>query len=68
MQRRALPLWSISPLCLAACVGNPLVLGVGDDSAESGGGTAAQVLRRIACDLLVVKPPGFVSPLLVTED
>lgn len=31
-------------------------------------GTAAQVLERIACDLLVVKPPGFVSPLLVTED
>ena len=31
-------------------------------------GTAAQILERIACDLLVVKPPGFVSPLLVTED
>jgi universal stress protein E len=31
-------------------------------------GTAAQVLGRIGCDLLVVKPPGFVSPLLVTED
>lgn len=31
-------------------------------------GTAAQIMERIACDLLVVKPPGFVSPLLVTED
>lgn len=31
-------------------------------------GTAAQTLERIGCDLLVVKPPGFVSPLLVTED
>ncbi|HWL63187.1 MAG TPA: universal stress protein [Steroidobacteraceae bacterium] len=31
-------------------------------------GTAAQILERIACDLLVVKPPGFISPLLVTED
>lgn len=31
-------------------------------------GTAAQILERIACDLLVVKPPGFVSPLLVTEE
>jgi universal stress protein E len=31
-------------------------------------GTAAQMLERVDCDLLVVKPPGFVSPLLVTED
>lgn len=31
-------------------------------------GTAAQVLGQIDCDLLVVKPPGFVSPLLVTEE
>jgi universal stress protein E len=31
-------------------------------------GTAAQVLGRVLCDLLVVKPPGFISPLLVTED
>jgi universal stress protein E len=31
-------------------------------------GTAAQMLERITCDLLVVKPPGFISPLLVTED
>ena len=29
------------------------------------GGTAAQILERLRCDLLVVKPPGFVSPLLV---
>lgn len=33
-----------------------------------GGGTAARLLERTACDLLVVKPPGFVSPLLVTDD
>jgi universal stress protein E len=31
------------------------------------GGTAARVLEQIDCDLLVVKPPGFVSPLLVTD-
>lgn len=31
-------------------------------------GTAAQMLERIDCDLLVVKPPGFVSPLLITEE
>lgn len=31
-------------------------------------GTAAQMLERVDCDLLVVKPPGFISPLLVTED
>lgn len=31
-------------------------------------GTAAQVLETLPCDLLVVKPPGFVSPLLVTDD
>jgi universal stress protein E len=31
-------------------------------------GTAAQILERIDCDLLIVKPPGFVSPLLVTDD
>lgn len=31
-------------------------------------GTAAQILERLDCDLLVVKPAGFVSPLLVTED
>jgi universal stress protein E len=31
-------------------------------------GTAAQILESLDCDLLVVKPAGFVSPLLVTED
>lgn len=31
------------------------------------GGTAAQILERADCDLLVVKSPGFVSPLLVTD-
>jgi universal stress protein E len=31
-------------------------------------GTAAQLLERVACDLLVVKPQGFISPLLVTEE
>ncbi len=31
-------------------------------------GTAAQILERIGCDLLIVKPPGFVSPLLITDD
>lgn len=35
---------------------------------SAGGGTAAKVLERTACDLLIVKPPGFVSPLLVTDD
>jgi universal stress protein E len=29
--------------------------------------TASQVLERTACDLLIVKPAGFVSPALVTE-
>jgi universal stress protein E len=32
------------------------------------GGTAARVLDGIACDMLVLKPPGFVSPLLTTLD
>lgn len=31
-------------------------------------GTAAQILERLDCDLLVMKPPGFVSPLLVTDE
>ena len=35
---------------------------------SAAGGTAAQILESIACDLLVVKPPGFVSPLLTTDD
>jgi universal stress protein E len=30
-------------------------------------GTAAQLLEQIPCDLLVMKPEGFVSPLLVHE-
>jgi universal stress protein E len=32
------------------------------------GGTAAQILESIPCDMLVIKPPGFVSPLLVTDE
>jgi universal stress protein E len=32
------------------------------------GGTAARVLERVDCDLLVLKPPGFVSPMLVTAE
>ena len=31
-------------------------------------GTAAQILEQIDCDLLVLKPRGFVSPLLVTDE
>jgi universal stress protein E len=31
-------------------------------------GTAAQILEQVDCDLLVIKPPGFMSPLLVTDD
>jgi universal stress protein E len=31
-------------------------------------GTAAQVLEDLRADLLVIKPPGFVSPLLVTDE
>jgi universal stress protein E len=31
------------------------------------GGTAAQILQDLACDLLVVKPPEFVGPLLATD-
>jgi universal stress protein E len=31
-------------------------------------GTASQMLERIGCDLLILKPPGFVSPLLVTDE
>jgi universal stress protein E len=29
--------------------------------------TASQVLERTACDLLIVKPTGFISPALVTD-
>jgi nucleotide-binding universal stress UspA family protein len=48
-----------------------LVIGV---SARSGftpigpSGTAVRILERWDCDLLVVKPSGFVTPLLVAED
>jgi len=31
------------------------------------GGTASEVLDRIECDLLIVKPSGFVSPAMVAE-
>lgn len=31
------------------------------------GGTAAQLLEHVSCDLLVVKQPGFVSGLLATD-
>lgn len=32
------------------------------------GNTATAVLEQVDCDLLVCKAPGFISPLLVTED
>jgi universal stress protein E len=32
------------------------------------GGQAARILEHVNCDLLVVKPAGFVSPLLVTAE
>jgi universal stress protein E len=32
------------------------------------GGAAARILEHVDCDLLVVKPAGFVSPLLVSGD
>ena len=32
------------------------------------GGTAARILENLNADLLVVKPPGFVSPLMCTDD
>jgi len=31
-------------------------------------GTAAQILERMSCDLLLIKPAGFISPLLITDD
>jgi universal stress protein E len=37
-------------------------------STMAAGGTAARILTELPCDLLVIKPPGFVSPLLVTDD
>jgi len=30
--------------------------------------TAAHVLEQTSCDLLIVKPPGFISPVLVTDE
>lgn len=48
-----------------------LVLGSGAHSRwrqTGASGTAAQILESLTCDLLVVRPPGYVSPLLVTED
>lgn len=33
----------------------------------SAGGTAAEILEHLTCDLLVLKPPGFVSDLLVSD-
>jgi len=36
-------------------------------SHSAASGTAAQILEQIQCDLLVVKPEGFVSPLLVHD-
>jgi universal stress protein E len=46
-----------------------LVMGVGarPRADDLGGGTAREVLRRTDCDLLVVKPAGFVSLVMVTE-
>jgi universal stress protein E len=32
------------------------------------GGTAAQILEELDADLLVVKPPGFVSPLMIADE
>jgi len=34
----------------------------------AGSGTAAQILERMSCDLLLIKPAGFISPLLITDD
>jgi universal stress protein E len=46
-----------------------LVMGVAarQRSGNSEGGTASKVLTRTECDLLVVKPHGFVSPAMVSE-
>jgi len=46
-----------------------LVMGVAarQRNGVGAGGTAAQVLDQTECDLLVVKPAGFVSPAMVTE-
>jgi universal stress protein E len=34
---------------------------------EGAGSTASEILDQTDCDLLVLKPPGFVSPTLVTD-
>ena len=34
----------------------------------AGSGTATQIVESVGCDLLLIKSPGFVSPLLVTDD
>lgn len=46
-----------------------LVMGVAarQRAGACGGGTACEVLAHTECDLLVVKPAGFVSPAMVTE-
>lgn len=53
-----------------AQVPDVLVMGTGQRPrhAHAASGTAAQLMERMGCDLLVVKPPGFISPLLVTDD
>jgi universal stress protein E len=48
-----------------------VVMGSGAHSRWRGtgaSGAAAEILESLPCDLLVVRPPGYVSPLLVTED
>jgi universal stress protein E len=48
-----------------------LVMGSGAHSRwlqTGASGTAAHVLESLTCDLLVVRPPGYVSPLLVTDE
>jgi nucleotide-binding universal stress UspA family protein len=45
-----------------------LVVGAVARSTGGRGGTAAHILEHVDCDLLVLKPEGFVSPLLVTAD
>ena len=48
-----------------------LVLGAaarGRWSGSSAGGTAARILEELTCDALIIKPRGFVSPLLVSDE
>lgn len=50
---------------------NILVMGSGAHARwrqTGASGTAAQILESLTCDLLVVRPPGYVSPLLVTDE